>query len=626
MRLIVLTLALVLGALALTHAAQADDPRRIANPNSETDADRAGVSASNSTAATAAPAQPAQAVVPIGVPSGRAAKNVAIITIHEGIDEWTARSVRRRLKEAAASGADAVVLDIDTPGGEMSAMLAIAGAIKSSPIRNTVAWINPNAYSAGAVIALACKEIVVSDASALGDALPIEITTLGMLKPIPDAEREKFLGPILAEVIDSARANGHDEVLVQGFVRRGVELWLVEHSVTGQRVFVTASQYEQAVGKPAQRSQPTVGSATGPIDSKDAKPLGGTQSAGDAKLAPSAAQDDGMGYVPAAPNVSPTLVGEVNDQLRLKGRKSGRLDLFSAENAGQFREVEYVSNGHGVLTFRSQELLRYRLAQAKVSSEDELKSYFGASNLATLDESWSEGLARFLSLLPVKGVLLVVFLLALFIEMTHPGVILPGVVAMLALAGLMIPPLLVNLSAWWMGAAVVAGIGLLLLEVFVIPGFGLPGVLGLVLLLGGLVGTFVGGTHGLFPGPGARSASDPLWGVTTLLLSIATSIGLMVLASRNLPRLPIFNRLISKNDDDDVRDTLLGAMAPSGALKKGATGVAVTSLRPAGRVKFGESVVDVVADIGYVEVGTPVRVIASDEFRTIVAPIENAGA
>ena len=57
---------------------------------------------------------------------------------------------------------------------------------------NTVAWINPKAYSAGTIIALACREIVVSPNSAFGDAAPIS-----PFGPIPITERAKIESPLL---------------------------------------------------------------------------------------------------------------------------------------------------------------------------------------------------------------------------------------------------------------------------------------------------------------------------------------------------------------------------------------------------------------------------------------------
>lgn len=587
------------------------------------------------------------------IPAARAARNVAVITIRGEIDEWTARSVRRRINEAEASGADALVIELDTPGGEGMAMLAISGAIKSSTIRNTVAWINPNAYSAGCVIALACREIVIADNAALGDALPIAFNAFMQLQGLTDAEREKFLGPIMADLIDSARRSGVDEMLVQGFVRQGVELWLVEHKQTGQRLFVTADQYRLAVGEEPQRSVAAIPSITGSVDAKAPPPQfrrpPGTahRRAGDSPADASASEPDSSGpssapaapptapgaaevvdpavrYIPAAPQTSPDFQREVDEALDLRQSPTQRPSLAAPEFRGAFIPIEYVSSGQGILTLRTDKLLLYRVAVQKVNSDAELAAFFGAVNIVRLDESWSEHLARFLSQYWVKGLLIAVFLIALFIEMTHPGVVLPGAIAALCLLGLVVPPLLVNLAAWWMVAAILTGIVMIGVELFLLPGMGIFGVAGVVLLFGGLVGTFVAGPQGLFPTT-PQSRSDLAWGLVTTVISLIVAGGVIVSLARHFTALPVLGRLVLKNrpadddsDDFSSSEPLLAAMDSAAPLAVGATGVTITPLRPAGRVQIGDRIVDVVADIGFIDSGIHIRVVSVNTFRTVV--------
>ena len=555
------------------------------------------------------------------IPAARAAKNVAVITIRGEIDEWTERSVRRRIKAAEDSGADAIVFDIDTPGGRLEAMLLISSGIKSSSIKNTVAWVNQKAYSAGSVIALACREIVVNEGAAFGDALPIEISMLEGFKPIPDAEREKFLGPVMADLVDSARRNGQDELLVQGFVRRGVELWLVEHKDTGQRLFVTAEQYKLATGEEPERGTAAVPAITGDVDTSVSGPVGPSRPRGPAaKEGKGADTADETAYIPASPNVSPALRDEVNQQLALRGTTSTRPDLRSPEHRGMYTPVEYVASGAGVLIFHTDEMLRYRIATEKVRSDSDVQSYFGATNMSRLDETWSEHLARFLSQFWVRGLLIVIFIIALFIEMTHPGVILPGAIAGIALVALVVPPILVNMAAWWMVAAILGGVLMIMLELFVLPGTGIFGIVGALCLFGGLVGAAVGGPQNLFPGAGGTN-SDLTWGLATALISMVTAFVVIGVIARHLPSLPFLDRIVLKDDPDAAATALSTSIVHTGPVKKGAKGVAITPLRPAGRVQIGDDIVDVVAEMGVIAPGTPVRVVSVDAFRTVVEPI-----
>jgi hypothetical protein len=199
----------------------------------------------------AAQAQPSagRPTAPAAVPAYRQANTVAVLTVHGAIDGITLRSLERRVRQAKADGADAIVLDIDTPGGALDSTLDICHLIRTESPANTVAWINPQAYSAGTIIALACREIVVGPNSAFGDAAPI--SPFGY---IPATERAKVESPLLTEVIDSARTNHYDEKLVEAFIGVGVELWMIENIDTGERAFVDRQEYQTLFGEdpPAQ--------------------------------------------------------------------------------------------------------------------------------------------------------------------------------------------------------------------------------------------------------------------------------------------------------------------------------------------------------------------------------------
>jgi membrane-bound serine protease (ClpP class) len=320
-------------------------------------------------------------------------------------------------------------------------------------------------------------------------------------------------------------------------------------------------------------------------------------------------------FVPAAPKLD-AISGDVTFKQDLPLTRP----VISSADAGRWTLVEHVSSGAGPFIFKTAQLKHFGLASATVQNEEALRAFFGAKNVIRLQPTWSEGLVAFMTSWWVKALLVIVFLVGLFVEMTHPGLVLPGAISMCALVGLVAPPMLIDLSAWWTVAAILGGITLIALEIFVIPGFGIAGVLGLLLLFGGLVGTFVP-SGSLFPDtPGERSSM--LFGVATLLMSVATSGVLMYFAARHFGSLPVFNRLILKDpsfDEDFGGDEMLAAMA-EGPVRVGMSGTAVTPLRPAGRVQLGDRIIDVVSEVGYVPAGAPVKIIAVSDFRIAVEP------
>ncbi|MFN0133463.1 MAG: NfeD family protein [Phycisphaerales bacterium] len=566
------------------------------------------------------------------VPASRQANNVAILTIRGEINSTTLGSIRRRIQIAERAGANALVFEIDTPGGDLRAVLGICDAIKGSSIKNTVAWVNRDAYSGGAVIALACREIVATDPCTLGDAIPILGPSMfGMINTMPESERQKFLSPLISELVESARLHGRDELLVQGIASRGVELWLIENTTTQQRVFVTKAEYARVFGEAPEVGMTPVLPAAPPMP-ETSTPAGAAEQPKTPTLpdptrllqrrsrgghrpsvpVPPPSPNDPNRFVAGAPGLE-AIAGEVTARQQLPLSRP----VLTGADRDRWRLVEYVSTGAGPFVFKAEQLKRYGLSVATVQNEEELKAFLGAKHLLRLDQTWSEGLVAILTMRPVQGLLLVIFLLATFVEITHPGAVLPAGVATVALALLLGPQLLVNLANWWEVAAIVGGLALVLIEIFVIPGVGAFGFVGLALMFGGLVAAFLP-SGGIFPDTPAQQ-SGLVYSLATLLLSVVTSGALMYFVARNFGSLPIFGRLVLKESGDvDLRpgDDLLRAIgASAGAVKVGATGVAQTPLRPSGRAQFGDRLVDVVSETGFVEPGQAVRVTNVSDFR-----------
>ncbi|MEZ6233001.1 MAG: NfeD family protein [Phycisphaerales bacterium] len=548
------------------------------------------------------------------VAAANKAENLAIITIHGPIDAFTAQSIRRRIAAAEAGGADAIVFDIDTPGGELKAALEICDAIKGTSVPLTVAWVHPNAYSAGAIIALSCRQIVASDPATMGDALVILGGPMGFqsFDALPEQERQKVLSPLLAEVVNSARRNGYDEMLVQGIVTRGVELWQVRDTTTGRTYCVNEDEYRELFDGPPPRSNPIIPSArgrgqmpsaAGPTEPDPTRPL------------PSVREGDR--FQPANPELSDSLAAAINSELT----EATDRPTFSEAEAGRYEFVRYVTPGDGAIVMKTDELMALGVASAVVRNQSELESHFGAVNVVRLDESWSERFARFMVQMPVRFVLVVVFLIAMFIEMTHPGATVPAFVALIALGGLIAPSMLVGMAAWWEIAAILGGIALMAVEVFVIPGFGIFGVAGIALLFGGLLGVIMPGGGRLFPGEsGGQSA---LVSAAMLLAAVVTSGVIIYFLARHLGSLPILNRLVLQDDPDRAIGTLSAMGSPDHPLM-GLSGRAATDLRPAGRAEIDGQLIDVVAELGYIPAGTPVRVVSASLMRIGVEPATGA--
>ncbi|GAG33989.1 unnamed protein product, partial [marine sediment metagenome] len=114
--------------------------------------------------------------------------------------------------------------------------LEISKTIKSAENIHTVAYVDTAAYSAGALIALACKEIIIRDGGRIGDCAPIIMQ--GELK---GTEREKAESPVRTEFRDSARRNKYNELLAQSMVSMDISVYKIEkieHLQTGEFRYV----------------------------------------------------------------------------------------------------------------------------------------------------------------------------------------------------------------------------------------------------------------------------------------------------------------------------------------------------------------------------------------------------
>lgn len=613
----------------------------------------------------------APAVQPVqvsSIPAARQAERIAVITVEGAIDRITAVSVKRRLEQAEQGGFDGLVLEVNSPGGDLGACLEISQAIKSSSIRNTVAWVHDEAHSGGAIISLACREIVTSDPSSFGDALIILVDMFGVsgMQTLTPEQRTKALPPLMADVVDSARRSGYDEFLVQAIVTDGIELWQVENKETGERLAINEAEYRMLFDGEPVRGRPMLAQVTGGVktyqtpgdageadsdgdvvdEDPDAPAAGAggaqdpqgdpagdrdgvSQGAGEAEVDPTPADDGSNAYRPA----SETL-GDVEQEFRNSERalelslevESDRA-VITPEDKGDYRFVNYICDGTSAIVMRTQDMIRYGFSSATIQNDEELKSFFGAQTMVRANENVFEKLVRFLTNPVVKLFLIIVFLLAIGVEMLTAGTGIAGGVALVALIVLLGSNSLIGLSSWWEVLAIVSGLLCLGVELFVMPGFGVFGVVGFLLVFVGLIGTFVG-AGGSMSSP--KMQQQLLTGSVIVLLAFVTAGVGWWLIIRNAQNLPLFDRMILSSASGVggmPQKSMLHAIVPDdGSVRVGSEGVTTTPLYPIGQADFDGQIEDVHSGFGPIERGVRVRVISATRMRIEVEAIDENDA
>lgn len=231
----------------------------------------------------------------------------------------------------------------------------------------------------------------------------------------------------------------------------------------------------------------------------------------------------------------------------------------------------------------------------------------------------------------VTGIILVIGLVALFIELSTPGIGLGGLVSFLCFALFFWSRFLGGTSGWLELTLFIAGAVFLAVELFLIPGFGVAGITGILLMVVSVVMAsqefVLPHTHGqlvVF----ARS-------VVVLVGAIVGFLAVSSVLSRHLQTIPIFRRLILTGPQDVAATDGSGKkwLDPQGkpiadpAATAGSTvfvgdwGVAQTVLRPAGRARFGAILIDVVADNSFIDAGKQVRVVEVQGNRVVVTEL-----
>lgn len=219
----------------------------------------------------------------------------------------------------------------------------------------------------------------------------------------------------------------------------------------------------------------------------------------------------------------------------------------------------------------------------------------------------------------VAGMLLWVGLLGLYLEFKIPGFGVPGITGIVAMTVLFGSQYLVGHASPLEILMFVVGLILIVLEIAVIPGFGVVGLAGIACTLLGLVLALQSGTLPDLRVPQARAAM--LEALVTVSVGVLGFGGATAVLARFFPHVPGLNRLVQKSDVS-AADGFTAAL-PGDAALVGRLGRAVSDLRPSGKIQVGEQILDASTLGEYVESGTRVQVVRADGNRLLVEARRN---
>ena len=448
-------------------------------------------------------------------------RKVYVLPIRQDIMPPLVYLVRRGVKEAIEANADLLVIDMETNGGQVNTtreIIDILGRFKG----DTATFVNKNAFSAGAFIAVATKRIYMVPGSVIGAAAPIMLSPDGGgVQAIPDTYERKMTSAVKALMRTSAEKNGYNIAVVEAMIdkTRGLTLTNIIDGVTnavvlakeGEILTLTNTEAEREYGSPPRK----------------------LLSSGTAK--------------------------DMDDLLRQLGY------------AGAYRR------------------------DIKATGMEQLGSWLNA----------------------ISPLLLIIGAIGLYIEFKTPGFGVAGIVGIGAFALYFLGGYVSGLSGAEWVVVFIVGVALVVVELFVYPGTVMLGLFGALLMLIALIMAMVD----VYPTPGPNlipaipSADKFVLPMRHLLIAtVGGAIGIW-LVSRFLPKTSFYRAVVSTSASGVRSGAVLEQQRKS---HLGQVGVTESALRPGGKARFGDAILDVISQGEMVPKGTRVRIIGHSGSEALV--------
>ncbi len=449
-----------------------------------------------------------------------------IIPLKAQIDKAMLFYLRRGFQRAKENKElRAIVIDMDTPGGELRVTEEIISWIRSLNAEGIkiYSYVNPRAQSAGAIISLATDAIYMSPGSRIGSAAPILMAPGGGIQEMPDDVKEKILSDTRALVRGLAQEKGYLPELGAAMVDNGIEVKIGEEVVCakGELLNLTA---EEAI-----------------------------------KIIPP-------------------------------------------------REIPL-------------------LAQAIANDINELAGHAGIVNpqFTTFKEHGAEKFARLITM--IAPFLMTLGFLGIYMEMKTPGFGLPGILGACCIILFLFGHYIAGLAGKEDVLLVMIGFVLIAVEIFLLPGFGVCGLLGILAVIGGIIMSMIPYIPQVPELPNVTFKPMLLEAylnkalLNMVLSLLITGAGIFIL-TKYLPNTPFYGQLVLQTVES-AEDGYVGVNIEENSKLTGKIGITLTDLRPSGTAIIDDKRIDVVSYGDYIEKDEEITVIEVNGPRIVVERSES---
>lgn len=298
--------------------------------------------------------------------------------------------------------------------------------------------------------------------------------------------------------------------------------------------------------------------------------------------------------------------------MRSTAEETGRDPEIAEAMVDEDIEIEGITKAGNVLTFTVSEAIKHGFCEAQVKTIEEILKRSGIESYEiyrfTLDAT-EKIIAVFLNPF-ISGLLIMIIIGGIYFELQTPGVGFPILASLVAVIFYFVPYYLNGLAENWEIIAFMVGVVLLALEIFVIPGFGIFGISGLILTVGSMILVMV--NNDIFDFSFVAD-KDLFLAITTTLTGIVGGIMLLFVGGVRLTQTKFFKKIALES----VMDSKEGYT--SSFIKKdliGKTGTTYTVLRPSGKIMIEGEFYDAYTRGNYIKKDEKIIVIA-DEGTTL---------
>jgi membrane-bound serine protease (ClpP class) len=306
----------------------------------------------------------------------------------------------------------------------------------------------------------------------------------------------------------------------------------------------------------------------------------------------------------------------MRSEMRSTAERNGRRTDIVQGMVDENILVPGINDNNKLITLTSDEAKKYGIADTLVYNLNDCLSAFGLrdAQVIKVSSNWAEDLVGFLNQPLISSILIMLGLVGIFAEIKSPGFGFPVIIGVISLLLFFGSSYILQLASIINIVLFIIGIILLLLEIFVIPGFAITGVIGIILIIGSIFLSLIGNNLPYWDSAAVSRA------IIQLSASLLFAFILIYILAKFLPKSSAFSRLVLSNEEKADQGFV---SYPSEKELLGLEGIALTTLRPAGSAEFNGQKYDVVADWEYIPKGNKVKVIRVEGIKVVVKELKD---